>query len=420
MANKKLDSNSPEMIALSVVQGKCNINELNLLKAVHREALVSTLAQRPHLIAKINEANTPTFAKYVIEKNPELFVYLNKEQYSDELAQLYLFHRFSDKHPRGKNDERFHTLTLQKSIDNKIIFNYSYVTPEGEELYYLDSELQVPTSIKSSLKLSLKINDAVKLIEKLDVHVTQLGEKKISATLCDIVSNRYKSFLSSYISENKVGYYTLCTSFAALEKGFSEYLDSALSEYGISVSSFIVKNLAIPKDIQFKIEDQSFRIRQRRAEIEADAEFAKVSLKNYEAKLAINEKYQAGEGSLTEYEKDLALQRYLTKCGRAQEESVDRSIRIAQKVDGTDDVVSKKTDVVPELPPVKNMFKRLFILSSVVLAILSFAVMSGSVGAGFITLGISTAILGTVAAFKHEKFAKIEPELDRGGFGDDE
>ena len=170
--------------------------------------------------------------------------------------------------------------------------------------------------------------------------------------------------------------------------------------------------------MQYKIEDLAFQIRQKRADIEADAEFARVSLKNYEEKLSIEEKYPDAEHTLTEYEKDLALKRYLVKTGNVKEEKVDRSIKINKGKIVDVAPVEKVEDVTDELEPPRNSFRTGFIIFSVLALLISVIVMAaGSLGAGLIVLGISILVFGLIAAFNHDKFKnnvieKSEEHLD--------
>lgn len=421
--NTPIEKMTTETLTQNLIQGTTDINALNLAKTTQRDAFLQSVKKRPNLLTKIKDVNANHFLKYALNENPEYFIYLKKEQYTDELAQIYLEERLKTK-TSSKNtaatEEKNLKISIQKSLDNKLIFVYSYVTPEGEELCYYDHELQVPSSIRSSIKLSLKLESAVAFIEKMDTHITQLGERKIKTMLTDTIIAKYKAYFTEYLTKNKVGYYSLCASCEELEKGFKKELEKIFDEYGIKVNQFFIKKLAIPKDIQYKIEDLAFQIRQQRANIEADAEFAKKSLENYEAKLAIEQKYPETEHTLTEYEKDLALKRYLVKTGRLSEEEIDHSIKLQQKTEQVDTALQKQADIVPEIEPKPNTFRSGFIWALVLSIIFSLFLFSAGAGAGLIALGTTAAIFGTVAAFNYEKLksptieVKTEEDNDVG------
>ena len=128
-------------------------------------------------------------------------------------------------------------------------------------------------------------------------------------------------------------------------------MNDKLREYGLFVNDFKLGSLVIPKDIQYKIEDQAFSIRQRKADVQAEAEMANISLENYAAKLALQQKYPDADHSLTEFEKDLALKRYLIKNNRLKTEELDRGIDIDRENLIVDDALAKKRDIVPEIAP---------------------------------------------------------------------
>ena len=408
---KDLENKPKEALVEDLVRGILDVNQLDLAKANQRKAFFKALEERPALLTKVSKINEDHFFKAAIKKNPEYFVHLSRNQYTNQLAQIYLFSRLTEK-GTGEQNEAFEILT-QKSLDEKIVFTYSYATAEGDELYYLDEELQVPLSLRSSIMLTIKLNNAVSFIEKVDTHVTQLGEEKIKLVIHDVITNQYKSYINSYINVNHVGFYTLSTSLKAVEAGFIKIIGEAFKPYGISVTDFVIKNIAIPKDIQFKLEDQAFKIRQRRAEVEADAEFARLSLANYEEKLAVQSRYPDIEPSLTEYEKDLALKRYLAKIGRKQDEDLDHSINIKHKAPKADKMIDKPEDIVPDIVPKPNMFKRVYLTLAVIALIISIILSCVNLGIGLIVCGVLTLIFGLIAAFNTGRFAnvKIEPSI---------
>ena len=417
MENKTLNEKQIEQLTQDLIQEKVNINTLNIARLGERTAFINAIDARPALLSKVNEANSEHLLNFAIEQNPTNFIYLTRDQYTEQLAQVFLYERLTEStNARGKGAEAgsyiLNSTLVQKSLDNKIVLVYTHTTLDGDELYYLDKELDVPIAIKSSFKVSLKLNGALKLIDKLDTHITQLGELTVKTLVFDIINNQFKAYLNNYIEKNKAGYYTLCTSFSDIEAGFKATLDRVLASYGISVNNFIIKQLAIPKDIQDKIENLSFEIRQRRADVQADNEFAKISLENYEAKLAINEKYPNTEPTLTEYEKDLALKRYLIKIGKLDEAEIDHSINIQHRVTRADVAIEKTDDIIPDIKPKQNLFKALFITAAVMCAFISICVLIADVANGLITLGAFTALFGIIAATNADKFRTVEVEAN--------
>ncbi len=397
---------------------RVKINDLSLSQKNQREAFLLAIKERPNLLTKVEKDNAMHYLRPALEINPLNFVYLLKEQYNDELAQIYLSHRLNTKKD-GKDvntAESSKWFTTHNSVDGKIILNYNYVTPNGEELYYFDNELQVPVSIKSNFKISLKVKHALTFIEKIDMHVTQLGKSKVENIIADVLDNQYRSVLSNYIAKKKIGYYTLCTSISDFESELQGKLESLYKPYGIEVIDVIIRRFAIPKSIQNQIEDQAFEIRQLKADMNANHELAKKSLENYEAKLAIEQKYPDTEHTLTEYEKDLALKRYLIKTGKLSKEEIDRNINIKRQIENSDKVINKEEDIVPYIPPKKNYFKITYFALLIISLIINLSVLVNDVASGLIFFGLNLAIFGGIATIFFEKFKTEEIQLENPTF----
>ena len=409
-----LERMSIESLTEGLIQETVDINAVNLAFRNHRTAFVDAIKKRPNLLTKIKEVNVPHFFAFAIKENYKYFLYLKKELYTEELAQLYLEERFKADENRNREiakENKTYKVATYKSMDNKMVFAYSYLTPEDDELYYFDQELQVPLSLKSSIKVVLKLTSVLDLIKELDINIANLGQNTVNQLLADKVNNQYKSFLYTYLQEKKTGYYSLCASVEPFETAFASVLNKTTKKYGFEVKEFCIKKLAVPKDIRLKIEDQAFQLRQRKADMEMETELAKKSLESYEEKLSIQQKYPSAIHSLTEYEKDLALKRYLIKQGRWVEEDADHTVKLSQKIEKADEAIEKEIDIVPEIPFKKNTFKSSFITGLVMCVIVSLLVMIASAGVGLILLGLSIGLFGTIAALNYKKFAdvKIEP-----------
>lgn len=161
---KNFDKMTAEAMIAELSSGKINVNELDLHKTTQREAFKEILIKRPNILKEVAKENCEHFIKFALDIDPRYFIYLKPEQYTDEFAQMYLAKRFEESERRGSNEQRSLPVVIQKSLDNKMIFSYSYATEEGGELYYLDPELKVPVSIKSSFKISIKLVNAVMLM----------------------------------------------------------------------------------------------------------------------------------------------------------------------------------------------------------------------------------------------------------------
>lgn len=415
MAN--IEKYSVETLVSMLIEGKIDVNELNIAIANHRNAFVTALKTRPHLLRKVAKVNARHFIPHALKENPEYFLYLDKEQYEEDFMQQYLIWRLEKDSIHDENQRK--SFFFSKSYDEKLIFQYNYVTPEFDELYYMDKDLNVPLSIRSAFKITLKLVKTLDFIEQVDVDVASLGENKIKSTIVDLVCSKYKAFLHEYIKKNDVGFYSICVSHEEIEDGFKDRIEKELRRYGLQVSSFVIKSMAIPKEIQNKVEDLAFQIRQQKAEADANSRLAQVALENYKAKMEYEEQNPNATHSLTEYEKDQALKRYLIKVGRDSEEEIDRSIKVATTIEQKDAQINKGDDVVPEIEPKKNRFKGAYITWLIISIAISLIVMvAGNARAGLIMLAFESMIFGSIAAFNRDKFKDVPVTLENNDEGD--
>lgn len=410
---------SVEALTNMLIQGKVDVNELNLAYANQRNAFLAAIEKRPHILKNVLKANASHFIPAALKHNAEYFLYLDKEQYEDEFIQTYLNWRLTkDKAPAVNRDGTpvKKNFLVNQSYDKKMVFQYNYSTPETDELYYSDSELKIPLSIRSSFKIRMKLVKPIEFLEQIDLDVASLGENKIKSTLADMISSKYKAYLHEFIRKNNVGYYSLCVSVNEIEEGFVDRIEKDLRKYGLQVTDFVIKSLAIPKEIQNRVEDLAFQIRQQNAEAEASSHLAQIALDNYKTKLELEEKFPTANHTLTEYEKDLALKRYLVKHGRDVQEEVDRSIKVAAATEVQDTAILKEDDKLPEIEPKKNKFKSTFITLLVLCLIFDFIMfVSNGVRTGFIILSIITLVFGLIAAFNREKFKDVPVQMDDDG-----
>jgi hypothetical protein len=157
-------------------------------------------------------------------------------------------------------------------------------------------------------------------------------------------------------------------------------------------------------------------LRKRKIEFESDDELAARSLKNYAAKLEIQNKYPEADETLTEYEKDLALRRYLIKNERYYDNYVNHEIKTHIRADVIDNPVDKKKDIIPYIEPKKSHFVSnylILLVFSILASILTLAY--GSASLGMILLAFTVAIFGCVLAFNYEKFLPKKTEVNYQG-----
>ena len=414
----KLNKKTKEDLLQDLLCDRVNINDLSLMYENQRYAFFTAIEERPNILSKVAVANANNLLVPAIEKDPVNFIYLKKEQYTDETAQIYLAYRLSLNKEGCDNFEGAETVqnkdngfSLHKSVDDKVVLNYNYMTPNGEEIYYFDNELQIPISIKTNFKISLKIKNAATFIEKFDMHASQLGRNKIENVVGSVLENQFRAIFTSYIDRNKIGYYTLCATISIFENELQNKLKAVFAPYGIEVSNVLISKFAIPNSIQERIEDQAFELRQIKAEMYANHDLAKKSLENYEIKLAIENRYPDAERSLTEYEKDMALKRYMLKNGQISKESIDRTIFMKRKVEQADKIIEKEQDGVMYFPQSKNSFKRGYFGWLIICLILNGLLALYNVEYALLFAAFNVLLFGLIALFGGKKFQNPKPKF---------
>ncbi|MBQ8178070.1 MAG: SPFH domain-containing protein [Clostridia bacterium] len=422
-------------LSKKLVNEKLNANKFDLENRKQRKAFLDAIAERPRLLNSIEEENRDEFLMLAIKENYRYFTYLDKEFYTEELASEYLYARLRDgSKDMFKNKQKNNYLrgianvidgngdgfydsfvgqvgdnfryVVQKSYENKVLLSFNYATVDGDEVFYVDRELEVPTSLKSHFKVSFQMVDTLKFLEKMNVNVAQLGVEKIYNTFTDLICGNYKTFLREYIDYNDVGFYALTSTTPKVQEYIKAKFKDMFNEYGVEITEFVIKSINVPRELVYKIEDQALGIRLMRTKMEADNEFSQNSLNNYVAKLrALKEFPDVICPDSTEFEKDLALERELKKSGKYPEKLIDRNIGLANKEERVDKDVQQVKDVLPKrrwLTLAKVAYHTTFWML-VIVALAMFAV-DPTGGITMVALGGVILLYGLIAFFAYDKF----------------
>lgn len=421
-------------LSKKVVNEKINANKFDLNNPKQRKAFLDAVAQRPRLLNSIEEENRAEFLMLAIKEDYRYFTYLDKAFYTEELASEYLYARllegsndmFKNKQKRnylkgiahvidgngggfydsfvGQVGDNFRYV-IQKSYDDKVLLSFNYATVDGDEVFYVDREFEVPTSLKSHFKVSFQMVNTLKFLEKMNVNVAQLGVEKIYNTFTDLICGNYKSYLNEYIEENNAGFYALSKSLPKVQAYIMEKFRAKFIEYGVELTDFIIKNINVPRELVYKLEDQALGIRMARTKMEADNLFQQNALNNYVAKLNALKDYPDVYPGLTEYEKDLELERDLKKSGNYQEKIISRDIGLAKMEERVDSDVNKIKEVLPKrrwLTLAKVAYHFTFWVLAIVALAMLFVDATG--GITMVALGGLILVYGLIAFFAYDKF----------------
>ena len=395
-----------EELSSCLQQETVSTKQLDFENDIHKQAFYVAVRRRPALLAMASGKDANNFVAYALKENPELLIYLPRDRWTDEWLIWYLSYRFQK---TGMDTN----VTCQSSFDDKLILTYQAASQS--DLCYHDYELGIPIAMRCFIYASFKLLNPFVFLQGVDLGIESVGANALNALMTNTIETIVRAELLSYIKEKKIGYYSLCESTKEVEERIEKALVAAFNNYGISVVRFTIKQMAIPKSMQTKIENLLFEIRQRRINVEAETEFAAVSLKNYQSKLEIQEKNPNAEHGLTEYEKDLALKRYLIKMGRMPKEYIDRSIDFVDVMEETDATLQQAEDKKPIAPTKKKPWsaRKKFLFWTIFGAAVSTIIMMSNFGVGMIALGIVTGISGTVAAFNHKTiFGKPSQQVE--------
>ncbi|MBO5773906.1 MAG: SPFH domain-containing protein [Clostridia bacterium] len=434
-------------LSKNLVNEKMNANKFDLGNAKQRKAFLDAIAQRPRLLNSLDEENREEFLTLAIKENYRYFTYLDKKFYTEELASEYLYARlfdgsqdmFKDKKKSnylkgfaniidgngdgfydsfvGKIGDNFRYV-VQKSYENKVLLTFNYATVDGDEVFYVDRELEVPTSLKSHFKVAFQVVDTLKFLEKMNVSVAQLGVEKIYNTFTDLICGSYKTYLHQYIDENNAGFYTLTSTTPQVQEYIKERFVSVFQEYGVELTDLVIKSINVPREVVYKIEDQALETLLQRHKMETDSVLLKKSLDNYIEKLQALKAFPDAYPEATEYEKDLELQRELKRTGKYVDKLVDRNIGLAKKDERVDKDVVQVKEVVPKrrwLTLAKVAFHLAF-WACVIVALAMLAV-DPTGGIAMVALGGIILVFGLSAFIAYDKFKA--PDLIEKQQGDE-
>lgn len=377
-----------------LVKSTIKIDELDIASTIHQEAVKDYLKMFPSKIAQLSTEYEFKFLKKVLSSKDgyKLFLNIPNEKHTPELAFIFLHERLKDDLATLATHKEEPKMLMRKSYDDKLVFTFMYKTLKGEEVTYVDSELQMPVSLISHIKISLKLIDALSFIKKLDIAVNLLGFNTIYSEIRTIVNKIYRITLHSITNNDSSSYYNLTNMYSDIETQLIARLNNAFEDYGISVSNISLIDIAIPNDAKQTLENDFFNARRTRLANEDRLDFERKSLELYEKKIAIQSKYSGYSEALTEAEKDNAFKRYAYKNDpKDNSVTITNQKQLENKQTISDEEIIKNTDVVTNMKPNHNL-KLFAILIFGIVAIL-FAIF-GTPVVKLIGSGISLGLMG--------------------------
>lgn len=390
-----------------ILSGQKKFSDLDFSVSKDRRVALDCIKAKQDYVFSLNADNE--FERMILKEwvrgDYRNLLVLKKEQWHKELIDIYLFLKFT----KGADYQSDSSLSILRGYDQKLMFIFSYVTKEGETVAYFDKTLGVPTKLKTTATIKLKLLDSASLVKKIDISLQWLDRKLVLAQLNNVINGVLRDIVLSTIEENNVTFFDLPRYFTYIGEKIKSELEKALLTYGLSVSDVNIINIVIPNNTGEVLEKQFLYLAKERNLREFEHDMESASLKFYEQKAAIHEKYPEFPITLTETEKDFALERYLKRIGKENSHTEDIVEESLEKRDtdlkGSLTKTTLKMPVAPEEPPKSKtlaIFISLFAVAIVVAGLLFIA----SKVAGFIALGVVILGFGLYATFAFDKLKK--------------
>lgn len=315
-------------------------------------------------------------------------------------------------------------VTLITSFDKKLVLNYLYETKRGETISYFDKALGVPTSLVAKANVKLKLVDAQKLVEKIDIDIKYIDMSIVANFVTAGLNRIVRDTILSFIASKNLSYYDLPQHYTVINNGILDNLREYFVKCGLDATDFALSDISVPNNTDAMLKNQFFALAEAERVKTYEQKMESASLDLYERKAAIHSKYPDFPITLTEAEKDFALNRYLTRIGKdttlkaeiEEEKIADRKIIN----DGT--ATAERKISMPTFVKKSNKFRIVFGIMVAVLYVIALSMFAVTVQAGLIALACATLISGLTAFFGYNKLKYgsktkqiIETDYSRGG-----
>lgn len=329
--NKYAQVETSKLIEM-LIRDKLSIDELEPKYRRHVDAVFGFYQRMPSRMKEIKSETEYKFLIEVLKKDYTKFIYLDKEQYRNDISQLFLISVLRDTKNARKGEYK---PEIYHSYDEKIAISYEYETHKGDELYYFDSELKVPASLISKFKVTIRVEDNVEFVKMLDVSVRDFCAPIVFNRLYYIFNTSFRKVLYNMVTQEGVGYYKVTNSILLIERAATEEINFKFNKGCAVVTNLVVKRIEVDREVRDKMEAEFFELRKKRINIDEELRYQKDSMELFAKKLELLNKYSAPKEMLTEAEKDKAFDRYARKgtivkadrlAGSQLEEKTDESL----------------------------------------------------------------------------------------------
>lgn len=378
------------------------LGELDARKASDMEIVNFCLRSVPSMVRELNLNNKSELAilkQWVTNDYSNYLICAYNGVTHIELLTLYLWRKTQATLPGNEG------MSLISSFDNKMVIQYHYETKHGETISYFDKALGVPTSLIAVADMKLKLINAQKLVEKIDVDIKYIDAAIISNFITSTLCRTVRDEILSFISQNDASYYDLPHYYTAINQKIFESLKLTFEPCGLEATDFALTDISVPNNTDKLLQNQFFAIAEAERIKAYEQRMEKASLDLYERKAEIHNKYPDFPLTLTETEKDLALNRYLKRMGQNTDLKAEiKEQYIPQRVkEKSGTVTDEHTSAAPAYVKTDKRFRIAYFIVSAVLLVIALSMFALSTVAGLISLGIVAFICGMTAFFGYNK-----------------
>ena len=303
----------------------------------------------------------------------------------------------------------------------KSALHLAYASGGDEVIEYFDPDLELPTWLSVKFAMDVAIEDAMKLIRGINLAMNRFSMESVAMGVRSAMTETVRTEVIRYIADNKLGYLHFGSCYDGIGAVLAEKLASKLAAFGLSVLSFHMQKISVSEQVDAMIREEYLNVRSLSTRAEAEARWAKASVEQLEKKCEIITKYQLPADTLTEMEKDKALERYLKKVNNvtdAKKKLADKPEEIAGKagsVAPVKPVAPKRPDEINIITPRRIVTFAVFGCLALILAIVGFVTKTPAVGAIFLVATAALAITALLLFVKRRTnagtYAAYETEL---------
>ncbi|MBO4539512.1 MAG: hypothetical protein J5781_04490 [Clostridia bacterium] len=397
-----LSSDNIQEIAAPYMERQKDFIDLAELKEPRDlEIALFCLNHKRNFLAEL-DINNPSHMKilknYVNRNYSNYLILSNYNLENEELFAIYLYRKFIEAAKEKK------TISVMRSYDKKTVLCYRYETKKGETIAYFDKMLGVPTVLKVTADLKIKVVGPEKLLQAVDVEVNMIDLGLTGNYIDTIVGKYLRDTILGYLQKNDLTYYLMPQHYTAIGDEVKKTLNKTFGEAGLEICDLNILDITIPNNTNEMFERQFFAIAEAERVKDYEYRMENAALDLYAKKAEIHSKYPDFPVTLTESEKDFALNRYLKRIGVDTDLSVDiKSDELADREKqgiGTLTKTKMAEPIAPKEPKKPNAFRKVFFALLTVCILVSVIMLIVMLPIGLICLGVTILLFGVLASVK--------------------